>query len=103
MAPDTFHSVSDLCDAPDTGVGAVDRVSELQARIARLQAESDAITRDFVRLHTMRSSVTTDAADLLDRIDRLILRQEADIVRIHGLLHKARSVLKEAEALRDQR
>jgi hypothetical protein len=95
MAPDTYS----IEPQSDTSAIHRDRVSELRERLTRLQAESDRIARSFVRLHGLRSSLGTPGADLVERVDQVILRHEADIIRTHGLLHDAARLLDEAETL----
>ncbi len=97
MAPDT-HSVEFLSDSGTSALHR-DRVNELRERLTRLQAESDRIARSFVRLHAWRSSLGTPGADLVERVDQVILQHEADIIRTHGLLHDAARLLDETETL----
>jgi hypothetical protein len=62
------------------------QVAALRDRLARLEAESDAVARDFVRLHGLSASARNSEVDLLARIDRIVRQLEADVVRVHGLL-----------------
>jgi len=58
-----------------------DRIGELRERLILLQQESDRIARDFVRLHGLRTAIATPGADLVERVEQLISRHEADIIR----------------------
>lgn len=95
MAPDTFTL------EPDQEVHSIhrDRIGELRTRLALLQQESDRITRGFVRLHAMRAEMATPGADLVGRVEQLIARHEADIIRTHALLYDASTLLEETENL----
>ena len=76
-----------------------DRIGELRERLILLQQESDRIERDFVRLHGLRTAIATPGADLVERVEQLIARHEADIIRTHALLHDASTLLDETETL----
>ena len=89
MAPDTFT----LEPEPEAESIHRDRLGELRDRLDLLKAESDRIARGFVRLHGLRVSMATPGADLAERIDQLIMRHEADILRTHSLLHDAANLL----------
>jgi hypothetical protein len=95
MAPDTFTF------EPDSEVHSIhrDRIGELRERLILLQRESDRIARDFVRLHGLRTAIATPGADLVERVEQLIARHEADIIRTHALLHDASTLLNETETL----
>ena len=95
MAPDTFIF------EPDSEFHSVhrDRIGELRERLILLQQESDRIARDFVRLNGLRTAIATPGADLVERVEQLIARHEADIIRTHALLHDASTLLEETEAL----
>jgi hypothetical protein len=95
MAPDTFTF------EPDSEVHSIhrDRIGELRERLILLQQESDRIARDFVRLHGLRTAIATPGADLVERVEQLISRHEADIIRTHALLHDASTLLEETETL----
>jgi len=95
MAPDTFSF------EPESDTSAVhrDRLGELRDRLTQLQAESDRIARSFVQLHSLRSSICTPEADLIERVDQIVQRHEADIIKTHGLLHDAARLLDETETL----
>jgi uncharacterized protein YigA (DUF484 family) len=95
MAPDTFIF------EPDQESHTVhrDRIGELRERLTLLQQDSDRITRGFVRLHALRTAMATPGADLVDRVEQLLARHEADIIRTHALLHDASTLLEETENL----
>ncbi|EWY39474.1 hypothetical protein N825_06255 [Skermanella stibiiresistens SB22] len=95
MAPDTYTL------EPETEDHSIhrDRLGELRDRLDRIQTESDRIARGFVRLHGLRLSLATPGADLVERVDQLIMRHEADILQTHGLLRDAAALLEEAETL----
>ena len=95
MAPDTFSF------EPDSEVHSIhrDRIGELRERLILLQRESDRIARDFVRLHGLRTAIAIPGADLVERVEQLIARHEADIIRTHALLHDASTLLEETETL----
>ena len=95
MAPDTFTFES------DSEVHSVhrDRIGELRERLILLQRESDRIARDFVRLHGLRTAIAIPGADLIERVEQLLARHEADIIRTHALLHDASTLLDETETL----
>ena len=95
MAPDiyTFESDSEVHSVHR------DRIGELRERLAQLQQESDGIARGFVRLHGLRTAIAIPGADLIERVEQLIARHEADIIRTHSLLHDASTLLDETEAL----
>jgi hypothetical protein len=95
MAPDTFIF------EPDRESHTIhrDRIGELRERLALLQQDSDRITRGFVRLHALRTAMATPGADLVDRVEQLLARHEADIIRTHALLHDASTLLEETENL----
>lgn len=76
-----------------------DHLAGLRDRLARLEAEGEAVARDFVRLHGLSSIRPDSEAELLARIDRIVRLLEADIVRVHGLLRDTRQTLEQTESL----
>jgi hypothetical protein len=78
---------------------AHDDLAVLRDRLARLEAEGDAIARDFVRLHGLSASARSSEVDLLARIDRIVRQLESDIVRVHGLLRNTQQTLEQTENL----
>jgi hypothetical protein len=101
MAPD---GNSPLLSAPPTVVEVPapfphDHLAGLRDRLARLEAEGEAVTRDFVRLHGLSATLPASQADLLARIDRLVRLLESDIVRVHGLLRDTQRTLEQTESL----
>jgi hypothetical protein len=101
MAPDGTSSLISatlpVAEVPEPF--AHDDLAVLQDRLARLEAESDAIARDFVRLHGLSASARGSEADLLARIDRIVRQLESDIVRVHGLLRNTQQTLEQTENL----
>jgi len=95
MAPDTYIF------EPDSEVQSIhrDRIGELREKLIRLQQESDRIARGFVRLHGLRTAMATPGADLVERVEQVIARHEADIISTHALLHDASVLLEETENL----
>lgn len=74
-------------------------LAALQERLARLEAESGAVTRNFVGLHGFSASARCAEADLLARMDGIVRQLEADIVRVHGLLRDTQRMLEQTESL----